>query len=336
MPDYGNIIKRSIAVVKKYKWLWVYGALVAAGGGGGGSGGGRNGTSNTIQELRDMDGSVPEKTSKVLGEYTSALLDWLLSVSPVTWILLVLGILIAIVLAIVIGLILRKWAAAGLIYGSELALSQASEVSLANTTKTAKAKVKSLIIFSLISTGLFLALLVILPSFWGIIYFLVKGSAAMKTFWTVAGIITGIFILIISLVFLAMISVYAERLIVLKSMRPWDAWKKGLSLSKSNFIMTAVMGIINAVSTTAFGCLSTILALIVLGIPSFVMIYPSIKNQAWPPFYVFAFLGIVLLIFILFVTLIGALSAVFKFSNWNQIFKIAIENEELKNQDTTD
>lgn len=328
MFDYGTIINRSVAVVKKNGWLLVYGALltggIASGAGTVSGGGGRNPKPNF--NLEDL----PQKTSSVLGNSTNFFRAWLASVSPLTWTLLVSGIFLAVIIGIAVALVLKNWAKASLIAGLQLALND-QPTNLTNTSPLGKAKITSLIIFSFISAGITLAVIAFLATFGGILSAWLKNTSAQTVIWAIF-IFSAVITLLIFFIFLAMISMYAERLIVLQHQQPWDAWKTALSLSKGNFFGTAIMGIINYVSTTAFGCLTQIIVLIILGIPSLIILLPSYSHKQLPPPIVWVFLVIFVLLFIVTITLISAAAAVFKFSNWNQVFNQVISKEGQSNE----
>jgi len=328
MLDYGTIIKRSVEVVKKNRWLLVYGALIAGGFASGGSaGGGSSSNSKPDMNLEDL----PQKTSSVLGESANIFRDWLASVSPLTWALLAGGILLIVIIGIVAALIMKNWAKASLISGAQLALND-QPTDLSNTSPLGKAKTKSLIIFSFISGGITLAVIILLTIIGGLTYVLMKGAPVMTVLWGIFIAFPTVIALFTFFIFLTMISIYADRLIVLKNLTPWNAWKKALSLSKGNFLDTAVMGIINSVTTGIFGCLTTIIVLLILGIPSLIILLPSLINKKSPPPIVWVFLVIFVLLFIVTVTLISAATAVFKFSNWNQVFNEVFSKEGQPNE----
>ncbi|MFH1781794.1 MAG: hypothetical protein ABH835_04240, partial [Patescibacteria group bacterium] len=242
MLDYGIIIKRSVEVVKKNRWLLVYGALIAggfaSGGGAGGSGSSRS-NNNPKPDLNHED---------ILGTSANIFRDWLASVSPLTWTLLAGGILLIVIIGIAAALIMKNWAKASLISGAQLALND-QPTDLSNTSPLGKAKTKSLIIFSFISGGITLAIIILLTIICGLTYVLMKGAPVMTVLWGIFIAFPTVIALFTFFIFLAMISIYADRLIVLKNLTPWNAWKKALSLSKGNFLDTAVMGIINSVTT---------------------------------------------------------------------------------------
>ncbi len=330
--DYGKILKRSIELTRRNKWLWVYGLTLAVfgGGGSGGSGGGGGGSSSTPNIPKEMPNDLPEKTSYVLGQATSAIKDWFISIPPTTWFFIGTAIFIIVLLAGILSWIIQSWAKAALIAGLDDA-DQEKEVTLLSTSPKGITKVKHIIILGLISAGIifiivFLAIIAILAG-----TVLLKSQSGIRTMWFVLWIVALVLTGIIAMILITMLSIYAERLIVLKNHTPWQAWKKGLSLSKKHFIPTVIMGLINSSVGCTVGCLSTLVLLVILGIPAFLLILPyfkdGIKIPDWP---VFIVLAVLFLLFIYLNHAVTAILTVFRFSNWNLLFK-ELTAEEDKN-----
>lgn len=330
-PDYSAIIKRSWEITKKYKWLWVYGFLVAAAGSssGGNGGGSSNRSSDTIKDLpKEIPKDLPEKTSYVLGQATDLIKDWFTSVPITTWIFLGLVVLASIILGTIIMWIVRSWAKGSLIAGVNMA-DKNEVVTLKTTSPKGVAKIKHLIILGLISFGLTVG-----TFFAGMIPFLL-GFALLGINDTVGKIWMGLwaFLFIISfiiiIVIFTMTSMYAERLIVLKNYAPWDAWKKGLSFSKHHFLPTSIMGIINSILGCSVGCVSTLALLIVFAIPGVLLAIPLFSGK-FSTLSLFSIAGLIFLflVFIAATSIVNAAFAVFKFSNWNLFFAEVIKYEE--------
>jgi len=333
MPDYGLILQRSWKIIKKNKWLTVYGLVIASLGTGIGSYQSLNLPSN-FPGLKKLPEKIPEdiseKTSQVLGIFTNRFMKWLTSVTPITWLLLILGILAAFLLGLIIRQIALSWAKGGLISGIQLA-NQDQPVSLANTSPAGITAIKNLIIFGLIMLGITMAFLISISSIFLGGFLIFKNIPVFSFLFPIIGGILAFLIFIFAVMLLTMINIYAERLIVLKNYSPWQAWKKGLSLSKNNFLPTIVMGIINSFLGLSIGCLTTIVLIIILAIPTvFTLIAFGIKRENL--FSLPTILGtlFIVLIFINATKLIGAIIAVFKYSNWNQLFENVIAQKEIE------
>ena len=320
IPDYSVFISKTIEVIKKNKWLFVYGFVLAIFSSGSSTSNFRLPNGDNLPNLKDsIPSDLPEETSQVLGAYTSQLLDWVGSVSLYTWVVLVLGIIFLVLFGVTIRVILTAWATGGLIGGLDLAF-RGNLVTLKNSVNHALANIKGLVVFGFISLLIFLGLSLALVSFWGIIYFLIQNVEALKSFWVIVGSVVGIVAFFLMFVFYLMIEAYAQRLIVLKGYKPWLAWKKALSLSRSSFLPTLVMGIINSLLTGVVGCLSIILIILILGIPTFVLILPYIKKGQIPPVSVILSLLATFLLFVNLNILVQAAMIIFKHGNWNQMF----------------
>ena len=329
MPDYGAILSRSLELIKKNKWLFVWGLVLAAFATGGSYSQSANYTNpSSFESLPEgIPENLPEKTSLVLGTYTTAITEWFYGVSPITWVFLFFVVVAAILFGWLVKLIITSWAKGGLIYGFERAIKN-EETTLKNTSPVGIKSMKNLIIFSIIMFFIFIGLFLVIPGIWVLVYLLFSQIEVLATLWVVVGILGGIILIFGSLIILSMITIYAERLIVLKGMAPWEAWKKALVIGKGSFLATLVMGIINMVVGFGLGCISIVIALVVLGIPGYILVFPSIMTESWPSPAVWISLAILLLIFILASLLVKAFIIMFKYANWNQMFEHALKKKE--------
>ncbi len=349
MADYGKIINRSIEISKKYKWLWVYGLALAAtaGGSGGGNFGriGQNfGNQNSSQTpplpissplpFQKLENSNNLNQSKeVLETFTNSFLDWLTSVSPQTWFLLFIGVLGSAVLGIVISWVLSAWLNGSLIAGLRLA-NQEKEVTLKNSSPLGIKNIKGMIVLTLIQTvvliAIFLAIFIVAFGAGFVV------SISNSNLGGLAIIPLAIFFIWLFLQ-LGLTAVLSQRALIYDSLPAWKAWKKGWRLTLRNFFPTILMGIISGISGVAFGCVTNIVLLIVLGIPGFIFGLPlvnaiskDISNFSLTDYWgSVAFLAMLLIIFGLANIFLRALIVVFSASNWNLWFE-ELEKREIK------
>ncbi|MBI3887508.1 hypothetical protein HY310_00380 [Candidatus Microgenomates bacterium] len=320
--DFGAIISRSRDLTFKNKWLWVYGLVIAVftgssfnSGGGGGSSSSSSSKSSTINITPS---NISEQGKKVLGDATNLFTQWVSSIPPQTWLLLIIGVLLLIILGLIIQWVALNWAKGALIRGIEDA-DAGEKVELSTTTKYGIKSLKDLFIFSLISGAMSLGIMFVLLAVYGLIALVLSYVKTLMVLWLVAAGIIGFFALIVMFVIFAMVVIYAERLVVLEGYAPWNAWKKGLSLSKGNFGNTVLMGLINSAIGCSVGCASSIVIFVVLLIPGIIFAIPFFSNE-YPPV---SIAGIVMLflIFLFASMIVRAGIVVFNYSNWNQIFK---------------
>lgn len=336
--DYGKIISRSVEITKKNKWLWVLGlALVIFSGSGGGGGGGGRSSSSTGSILKDipqkMPSNLPQKTNQVLGEATNVIKDWFHSIPLSTWIFIGIGILVIICIWVIISLIIRSWAKGALIYGIDQA-DQGKDVSLISCSPRGIVKVKHLIIFGLISCCITIGLFLLSGFVLVLGYFVFNFSSTLQTFWIILGGVIVVLSIVVLLIIFSMLSIYAERLIILHDYSPWQAWKKGLSLSKNNFLPTVVMGVLNMTIGCSVGCLFLMIILLILAIPAFILIVPVFKDGFRMPSIPVILGGFLLLLLFIYANyLINALMTVFKFSNWTLLFKEILKEEKGMSQE---
>ncbi len=338
--DYGKIIKRSWELTWKNKWLWVMGLVLAAFGGGssGGSGGG-GGSSSSNTSLPGSSPSpdptnienIKQQTTYVLGEATNVFKNWITGIPVGTLVLLGLLILVFVIFTTAILWVLTSWAKGALIAGLNMA-DMDEAVDLKKVSPKGIAKIKDLIVFKLISFGITTVLILGIIFIIGIGFLIKLLIPVLGIIWLVLFGIVGVLAFIISMVLFVMLSIYAERLIVLKDYSPWNAWKKGLSLSKGNFIPTFVMGLINSVIGCTSGCVGLLLLGLVLGIPGYFLIAPSFDDGFhFPGIGQIIGIAVLFLIFVSINTLIKAVFIVFNYGNWNLLFK-EIFTEDLKNE----
>ncbi|HEX6976978.1 MAG TPA: hypothetical protein VF185_01280 [Patescibacteria group bacterium] len=319
--DFGKIINRSWEVTLKNKWLWVIGIVLAVFGGGAGG-------TNLYSNFSNAQKGTNSATSS--SQFTDVIGNLLKSVPVATWVLLVLGFILIILFSVAVAWIIVSWAKGALIKGFDDA-EKDKKVDLKILGSHGIASLKKLFIYNLISIGMFLAIMVgslIVLFVLGVIFAFIPvvGVILMIPLWIIGFL--GIFILV---VLFAMISIYAERLIVLKNYSPWVAWKKGLSLSRGNFLHSLIMGIINTAIGCSVGCLSMLVLLIILGLPALLFAIPMFSGGSFHLPNIFQIIGIVVLVIFYFVanSVIRAFLIVFNYGNWNQLFW-KVMKEELK------
>jgi len=326
--DYSLILSRSFEITKRHKWLWVFGlVLVTFGAGGGGNWSSFRSFGET---KKDFPPEIPKDTAHVLGQASSALGAWLSSVPPSKWFLFGTSFFLLILFVLAASWILRTWAKAALIAGVAEA-GEGGQPTLLSTSPKGAAALKNLIIYSLIVFGITLALFLVIVSFFGVTYLALGGQ--LRVAWAVLGTLIGGLALVLALVLLAFTNIYAERLIVLKGFFPWQAWKKGLSLSRDSFLPTVVMAIINSAVGCTVGCLGTLVLVAIFAIPAILLIYPLFQGGFhWPGFPTIVSLFALIFLFINAGYLIQALLTVFSYSNWNLFFQEVWKKEECEKQ----
>ncbi len=341
--DYGSIVRRSIEITKKAKWLWIYGIVLAslAGGSGNFNFPDSSGSSSTTE--REVEKSLPESLQEtgqeVLGQATNILTNWLGTVPPVLWVATGIGLLFLILLGIVVNIIIQSWAKGALIKG--LSETEAGkEVGLGESSKWGISQIRNLAILALISFGVGVAVVIVLMVLGvvAVIFFAIAGAVgggagALMTLVLVLLSVLGFLAILIVMVILGMVGIYADRLVVLKGMTPWEAWKKGLSLSKGNFFPTVVMGLINGVLGCVFGCVASLVIIMLAAVPGIVFFLPAAISNFNPGVVVFSGAGIVVLVILgLAVNLaVRGVIVVFNFNNWNLVFKEVLEKEGTTN-----
>lgn len=338
--DYGDIISRAWKTTIKHKWLWVYGIVLAslAGfGSSGGSGGGTSrGGSKTLPDFKDIPNNItPEagkKLSQVLGASTNTVIEWLTHVSPQTWILLVVILTLLLIYVIVVHILIRSWATGALIGGLKDAENEKNSVNLINTTSYGKKSWKEVFLFHLFSFGLGLGLFIGCLSILliGFLFFSIFPGTVIRSVWLIGMILVFILLGILSIPLFAMISIYGERLIVLQGRKAIEAFKKAFALSKSNILPTLLMGIIKGFLTTAIGCLSSIIFLIIVAIPAAIIAFFEFKDGMHFPSLTSIIIWVILFFLFIYATLlVRGILTVFSYSTWNLFFNEIIKQKKI-------
>ncbi|MEK7526167.1 MAG: hypothetical protein AAB546_01665 [Patescibacteria group bacterium] len=313
MPDYGKIIQKSIETTKKFKWLWVYGLGLAATAGG-----------SSLSNFGNLSDSFKGDTK------TNLFVDWAGKVSPQTWSLLALGVVISLLVGIAISWVISTWLNGSLIAGLKLA-HQDKQTTLKITSPLGIAKIKDLIVLGIIEFVLFLAILIGF-GVGGIILATVLAAAARNFVPLVA--IFAVLAFFFFVIQFGLTKVLAQRAVVLDNLSPWEGWTKSWRLALSNYFPSILMGIINTVSGTAFGCVTNIVLLLVLAIPGAIFVVPMISNI--DKFQLSAYWVNILVLVILLIAFglanlfIRALTVVFSASNWNLWFEQISKKGEIK------
>jgi hypothetical protein len=307
--DFGAILTRSKDLTLKNKWLWVYGMVIATL------------TFSTGASYNFSNGrweKLPANNQKALEMAGKAINNWLSSIPTQSWILFGAGILLLVILSIVINWVTMAWAKGSLIGGLNDAQND-KKVDLENTSGYGLKSLKKLIIFNIINSLIFSGIIVVLFSIYGLVALVLSFVQPLMILWLIAAGILGFFTMIILMVILAMVGVYAERLIVLKGFTPIEAWKKGLSLGKNNFLNTILMGLTNSAVGCSIGCLTNIILLFALSIPGLFFAVPFFSGK----FPLVSIVGLLILVLAYLYAgfLIRAGIVVFTYSNWNQFYK---------------
>lgn len=329
--DFGKIVNRSFYLTKKHKWLWVYGLVLAAASGSSYSNfnlpGGNSNTSTESNPSQLME--TIQNQEKVLGDATTWLTQSLSQVPPTTWLLLVLGVLALIIVGIALNWVTMSFAKAALISGIN-AGDEGETVDLKTTGKKGWLGIKPIIRLQIRILAVTLAALIVS----GVGLFIVAlafGAVQMQFMVWLVGIVM-VVALAVLFVLLAMVQIYAERLIVIKGMSAKDAFNKAFSLSKGNFLHTVVMGVINMVLGCAGGCLAGIAVLILIGIPALIVLIPSfargVENFQMPNVFAIGFLILLALLAFAGMLVFRAAIVVFTYSTWTLLFKQVIANEQ--------
>lgn len=287
--DYGEIIRRAWNITKKYKYLWVFGFILALFGGRGGYNG--NNVSNSFQYTFRRGEIAPPV---VLQQFLSRLQYFIVNNIG----LIILFAIFMIILAIA-GFILHIIADGGLI-GSVKNIYDVEENSLKKGFKIGshyfwRMLGKNLLIFLMVSIIiLFFILLFMIP------FFTLSSSSNYRFLWfTIPLFIIFIIFMIPIGVFITILNDYSSRFIVIKNNRIIESIKNSFRLIFRNFKHTAIIALILFTIGIIIGIISFII-FIIIGIPAALICFLIYKSGA------IAFMIFVAILEILFLILIYA------------------------------
>lgn len=327
MPDFSSIISKSIEITKKQKWIWLYAVVLSLFSGGTGSGFRGFANKSDLSPSSDSFKNLPQESEKVMGAMTSNLIDWVTSVSVDKWVFLALGILLLIILGIIISYIARAWSKSGLIYSLDKAL-KGDSITLANTSPQVFKYLKNMVLFGIIQTLFGIGIVLGIVLVWMILYFIFNLIEPLRVFLQViAGIggVVGIFYLAIML---SLLGVLGDRKIILKGTKPLETWKQSFGEARKNMRSGIVMGIVGTVVSWLFSLAAHIVGLIILGLPIFVLLFPSISQGKFPPVLYVVIAVINAVVFFTLSRMIGVVTTVFKYANWNQYYDTLINKND--------
>jgi len=326
-PDFSKFIKISIEVIKKNKWLLIFGALA-------GSGGGLSFNSGSDiskyftpkgQTEPDLIQSIPEKTANVLGTYTSALQDWFYKIPASKWLLLVLLLSLLAAIGIITVVIIQNWARGALIAGIDHA-SAGKNVNLASTSPYGFKYVKKLILLSLLLFLIVFSITVIAPIIWVVIFLIIKNVTPLSILWIIIGILALIAIFLMAFILTTITNAFAQRLIILKDLKVNEALQKAFVITRRTLLASILTGVVNFAFRTIVGIALIILLAILIGLPSY-LVFTSLQSNPTLSVILGTFTAMAFLMFVVFSSIIGAALNVFSYSNWNQLFNEYFINE---------
>ena len=311
----GQIYKQSFKIVWKNKVLWAFG-LAALAVSGAGFGSGFSGFNNASRSFRGFDNSKLSSASASLNSQSdrlssvfSSLSAFFLTIPLTIWLILGLGILVAIVTGILISLLLRGWAVGSLIGGTFDALDDRNAISFATVAMRGRRSFKSLAKLYFFP-GLFAALLTV-PFILIGAYFFISNSTILGIIFVV---LTVLVLLLTNLTIVAA-GLWAERLVAIANM-PWRrAFWQGLRMFRDNFVRTLQLGVVNCLTGCVVGCLS----LAIIGpLVAALVVFGLIPIIGW------ALLPVIILLIIAILVLGGLMTALvltFKYTTWSILYR---------------
>lgn len=259
--DFGKIIKRSWEIVKKNKILWILGMLLGGASFGGGGGSGFDGSN--FSKLRNSGSVQTNQLASTIESFFDKVLSVINQIPLYIWLIIIITVIIVVLLGIIINIYVNNWAEGaviGLVNGAE----KGEEISFRKGASYGIRFAKRLILISivpsliyfliLITFGLLTALSLFFPvPVLNIILAIVFGLALL-------------FFMLVGSLFLSLLKIISFRIVVVEDKDYLEAYKKAFIFVKKAFIEIIIQGVLNYAIGCGFGCLYTILILLIIGI----------------------------------------------------------------------
>lgn len=302
MIDISQIYKKAFEIVKKNKWLWVFGmALVAFSGGGVGN-----------FNFRGSGDSFKSLSSYYNGQMFGYFKDLFSSIPVSLYISLGIGIFVLIIIGLVISLVVGSWAKAAAIgaindgYNNKpVSLKSGSDHGIKNFKNIIWLTIVPWLLytFALIGTGAILSL------------FIIFTDGPIRILPILLASIAAIVAVIASLGISAS-QIWAQRVVVLEGKSGKEAFKEGWKIAKKHFGNMAILGCVNGLLSCCFGVIiiGTIGGLVFSGIGLMALN----KNIGIVFLFIVGILGLGLL---LIGTLVGGILKIFNYATWNILYR---------------
>ncbi|MEI6221939.1 MAG: RDD family protein [bacterium] len=306
--ELGKLYNRAWEIVKKHKSLWVLGVVTAAV------------TTGGITTNFNYRNSSPNKSSSTVPLKTdfeqlfTGLNQFLISVPLWVWILLISGIVAAILYALLFRLYVRAWAKGSMIRGIE-EVDKNDTTSLHSSSLSARKVLNKLVLINLIPLGITFC-----SSLFIIAVVVIGGITIWRENYNSLFILIPLALLFIAIIVIvnilfAAVSIWAERLIVLKDYSVKKALLDGFNNLKQQFGNMFLIGI----SNFGIGCIGGCVVLIPMGILGIALVFSFL---VFPP----VALVIVPLLVVcgLALIIVRGIYEAFKAAAWSLLYKESV------------
>lgn len=339
-------VRNALHLAWRYKILWVFALLVAAGSFSGFGGGNSGGFDSKAKESSPSQTKTPLNTfpktigdtqiSAVLGTAVSDLtaksprLDNLFIAEYIPHIIVViLALLVSITTAVVVAFSVKSWATGSFIYGTDIAFKN-GEISLKDLSERGVASVWRLIKFQVLVFLLFLGLIFVLFSLPFITYAVTRSWSSGGT---IIALTLSILAFVLTAISLSYSTLYSIRHLVLNGSTASDSVMLGLKTFYANIGNSIKLSLANCLVQSFIGLAGIMVLLLVAGITA--GIFSGNQSEAIQLTFglLTAILGVPLIIaIILAVVALGGYMTTYQNITWTTLFNYiegkADENEQ--------
>lgn len=310
-----EIYKKSFEIVKKNKWLWVFGMMLAATSGVSFSG--------NFQNFGNFSKSFGESTTTGFGTPTgfsfysslfSSIVNLLSQVPVSAYATLGISVVIAIILGIIISFVVVSWAQGAAIgaindgYNNKPVTLRAGSVYGIRSFKR--------IIWLLIVPGLLYFIAIIIPFAISVFVLIALWGTTLGRLIGILIFLTFFFIMILTSLAISASIIWAKRITVIEGKSAYDSFKEGWKMVKTHFLKMIVLGCSNCILSCCLGATiaASIGAAVVAGIGLI-----SVNKQVGAIFLVIV--GISVVVLLLMGVLFGGIYIIFNYTTWNVLYR---------------
>lgn len=310
-----DIYKRSFEIVKKHKWLWIFGMMLVATSGVSFSGIFQNfGNFSKLFGESTASGSSTPANFSLLSSVFSSIINLFSQVPVSAYATLGISVVVAIILGIIITFVVISWAQGAAIgaindgYNNNPVTLRAGSIYGIRSFKR--------IIWLLIVPGLLYFIAIIIPFIISLIIMIALWDSSLGRLIGILIFLTFFFVMILASLAISASVIWAKRITVIEGKGAYESFKEGWGLVKTHFLKMIVLGCSNCILSCCLGAtiVVSIGAAIVAGIGLM-----SVNKQVGVIF--LAMIGIVVLILILLGTLFGGIYTIFNYSTWNILYR---------------
>ncbi|MBI2029221.1 hypothetical protein HYT02_02285 [Candidatus Gottesmanbacteria bacterium] len=310
-----EIYKKSFGIVKKNRWLWVFGMVLVATSGASFSGNFQsfgNISSSFNQGSTTNSGAAPDFS--IFTTVLSSIMNIFSQVPVSAYATLAISVVIAIILGMIISLVVISWAQGAAIGAINDGYNN-KPVTLRSGSLYGIRSFKR-VIWLMIVPGLLYFLAIIIPFIISLFVMIALWDSTLGRLIGILIFLIFLFIMILASLAISASIIWAKRITVIEGKGAYQSFKEGWVLVKTHFLKMIALGCSNCVLSCCLGI--TIAASIGAAIAAGIGLL-SVNKQVG--MILLATIGIIVLILLLLSLLFGGIYTIFNYTTWNILYR---------------